>query len=208
MAMKHTGKMKNNGAKVLVAYRTLPGESDSALVVDVARLSDAQHDELMKVVESNQAQTANELADVLSRRYFPDGRQMLTALHTDGRLKKVGTSDVLMTPTTTNTVVLSELNQLIAEQKGVTVDQLAVNETEQTVATAQDTPSSTATEEAPTEVKQDPNAPLTDEDLARQYRSQADAMYKEAKRLRDEAEKLSPTKRKTPAKKKEADVSA
>ena len=206
MAMKHTGKMKNNGAKVLVAYRTLPGESDSALVVDVARLSDAQHDAVMKVVESSQGQDANELADVLSRRYFPDGRQMLTALHTDGRLKKVGTSEVIMTPTNTNTVVLSELNQLIAEQQGTTVDALAVSETEQTVATAEDTP--TSKQEAPTEVRQDPNAPLSDEDLARSYRSQADRLSKEAAALRRQAEELVPTKKKPTAKKKEADVSA
>jgi len=205
MAMKHTGKMKNNGAKVLVAYRTLPGESDSALVVDVARLSDAQHDELMKVVESNQAQTANELADVLSRRYFPDGRQMLTALHTDGKLKKVGTSGVLMTPTTSATVVLSELNQMIAEQKGVTVDQLAVSETEQTVATAKETPS---TPEDIVEPARDPNEPLSDEDLAKSYRSQADRLSKEAAALRRQAEELVPTKKKPTAKKKEADVSA
>jgi hypothetical protein len=206
MAMKHTGKMKNNNAKVLVAYRTLPGESDNALVVDVARLTDAQHDEIMKVVESNQAQSANELADVLSRRYFPDGRQMLMALHTDGRLKKVGTTDVIMTPTPSDTVVLSELNQMIAEQKGVTVDQLAVTETEETIATANEMPTAN-TETAPTEVKQDPNQPLTDEDLAKSYRSQADRLSKEAAALRRQAEELVPTKRKT-AKKSEVDVSA
>jgi len=201
MAMKHTGKMKNNGAKVLVAYRTLPGESDNALVVDVSRLTDAQHDEIMKVVESNQAQTANELADVLSRRYFPDGRQMLMALHTDGRLKKVGTSGVIMTPTASNTVILSELNQMIAEQKGVTVDQLAVSETEETVATAKEMPSTA--EAAPTEVQRDPNAPLTDEDLAKSYRSQADRLSKEAAALRRQAEELVPTKKKTATKKKD-----
>ena len=205
MALKHVGKMKNNNAKVLVAYRTLPGESDNALVVDVARLTDAQHDELMKVVESNQAQTANELADVLSRRYFPDGRQMLNALHTDGRLKKVGTTSVIMTPTNSNTVVLSELNQMIAEQKGVTVDQLAVTETEETVATANEMPTAT-TEPAPTEVQQNPNQPLTDEDLAKSYRSQADRLSKEAAALRRQAEELVPTKKKT-AKKSEVDVS-
>jgi len=205
MALKHTGKMKNNNAKVLVAYRTLPGESDNALVVDVARLTDAQHDEIMKVVESNQAQTANELADVLSRRYFPDGRQMLMALHTDGRLKKVGTTEVIMTPTNSDTVVLSELNQMIAEQKGITVDQLAVTETEETVATAKEMPTATA-EPAPTEVKQDLNQPLTDEDLARSYRSQADRLSKEAAQLRRQAEELVPTKKKT-AKKSEVDVS-
>lgn len=203
--LKHTGKMNNNGAKCLIAYRTLPGESDQALVVDVARLTDAQHDELMKVVESNQAQSANELADVLSRRYFPDGRQMLMALHTDGRLKKVGTSQVTVTPTPSDTVVLSELNQMIAEQKGVTVDQLAVTETEETVATAQDVKSTA--EPAPTQVQQDPNQPLSDDDLAKSYRSQADRLSKEAAALRRQAEELVPTKKKTVTKKKE-DVSA
>jgi hypothetical protein len=202
--LKHTGKMNNNNAKCLVAYRTLPGESDQALVVDVARLTDAQHDELMKVVESDQAQSANELADVLSRRYFPDGRQMLMALHTDGRLKKVGTSQVTMTPTSTNTVVLSELNQMIAEQKGVTVDQLSVTETEETVATAQDV--NPSVQQAPTEVKQDTNAPLSDDDLAKSYRSQADRLSKEAAQLRRQAEELVPTKKK--ATKTKEDVSA
>ena len=40
---------------------------------------------------------------------------------------------------------------------------------------------------------------LSDEDLAAQYRSQADAMFKEAKRLREQAEELVPTKRKKKA---------
>ena len=40
-------------------------------------------------------------------------------------------------------------------------------------------------------------APLTDEQLAAQLRSDADRMYKEAKRLRAEAEDLSPTKKKS-----------
>jgi hypothetical protein len=36
---------------------------------------------------------------------------------------------------------------------------------------------------------------LTGEDLAAQLRSQADALFKEAKRLREQAEELSPTKK-------------
>ena len=36
---------------------------------------------------------------------------------------------------------------------------------------------------------------LSDEDLAASYRSQADRMYKEAKRLREQAEDLVPTKK-------------
>ena len=41
------------------------------------------------------------------------------------------------------------------------------------------------------------NAALSDEDLAASYRSQADRMYKEAKRLREQAEELVPTKKKS-----------
>ena len=44
---------------------------------------------------------------------------------------------------------------------------------------------------------------LDDTTLATQYRSQADALYKEAKRLREQAEELVPTKRKTKASAKE-----
>ncbi len=31
-SLKHVGKMKKAGSKVLVAFRTLPGESNQALV--------------------------------------------------------------------------------------------------------------------------------------------------------------------------------
>ena len=38
---------------------------------------------------------------------------------------------------------------------------------------------------------------ISDEELASSYRSQADALFKEAKALREQAEELVPTKRKT-----------
>ena len=41
------------------------------------------------------------------------------------------------------------------------------------------------------------NQVLTDVDIARSYRSQADAMYKEAARLRKQADELDPPKKKT-----------
>jgi len=45
---------------------------------------------------------------------------------------------------------------------------------------------------------------LTDKDIAKSYRSQADAMYKEAARLRKEADDLDPPQKKA-AKAKEAE---
>lgn len=205
MAYKHVGKMKNNSAKVLVAYRTLPGESDSALLVNVAKLSTAQHDSIMKVVESQQGQAENELGNILARSKFPDGRTMLQSLHTNGQLVKVGTSEVIMTPATGSEIVLSELNQLIAEQKGVTVDQLAIGE-DKPKAEVQEI--AQVNEVKPSQETQQDNGVLTDEDLAKQYRSQADAMFKEAQRLRKQAEELAPTKKKVTAKKEETEVSA
>lgn len=205
MAYKHVGKMKNNSAKVLVAYRTLPGESDSALLVNVAKLSTAQHDSIMKVVESQQGQAENELGNILARSKFPDGRSMLQSLHTNGQLVKVGTSEVIMTPATGSEIVLSELNQLIAEQKGVTVDQLAINE-DKPKAEVQEI--AQVNEVKPSQETQQDSGVLTDEDLAKQYRSQADAMFKEAQRLRKQAEDLAPTKKKATATKEETKVSA
>jgi hypothetical protein len=54
--MKHVGKMKNNGARVAVAFRTIPGDPHSALVIGTNGLADAYHDSLMSLIESEGAQ--------------------------------------------------------------------------------------------------------------------------------------------------------
>src|SRR5210317_1392513 len=115
--IKHIGKLKNTGDKVAVVFRTVPGESNHALVLPTATLRDEYHDALMKMIESDQAQQTNELGEIMFTRTFPDGRPMLTAMQQDGRLRKMPTDTVLMTPTPTNQILLSELNTLIAEQK-------------------------------------------------------------------------------------------
>jgi hypothetical protein len=114
---------------------------------------------------------------------------MLAGLHYYGKLTKVPTSSVEMTPDTKSIVNLAELNQLIATQKGVTVADLALQSDNKTAKPAQ-------APEAQPQVAET-NGVLTDEQLAAQYRSQADALYKEAKRLREQAEELVPTKKKS-----------
>jgi hypothetical protein len=126
--MKHIGKMKNNGAKIVVAYRTLPGDAKSALVVGTQVLMDSHHDSLMNLVQDSSAQQANELADILAVRKFPDGNNMLSWLHSNGHLRKVSTDMVIMTPTAQTSIQLDELNRIIAEQKGVSIEDLAVSD--------------------------------------------------------------------------------
>jgi len=208
--VKHIGRIKNTGVKVLTVFRTLPGESDSALVIQVNQLKDEYHDAIMQMLETDQAQEAFEFGEMLFIRHFPDGRPMLQALQQDGRLQKVSTSNVLMTPTVNAAVALDQLNVLIAEQRNCTVDELC-NFVSGAQANAQAKTNVEKKKEPVTEVtapvveraQAAPNAVLTDSDIAKSYRSQADAMYKEAARLRKEADALDPPKKKVTVKETE-----
>lgn len=199
MALKHIGRMAKTGKKVIVAYRVLPDDADHGLVISTESLDADQHDSLMKLVESNSGQNAYELAEAMSRTTLPDGRNMLAGLHMYGKLTRVPTKDVEMTPDTKSVVNLAELNSVIAEQKGVTVEDLALQPPGAKKEAVKESAAAVNEEAAVEPVQAATDGVLNDEDLARQYRSQADAMYKEAKRLREMAEELVPTKRKTKA---------
>ena len=68
------------------------------------------HDALMNVVQSPEAQEANDVADVLDRRQFNDGSNMLQQLHFDKRIEKVQVALVSLTPTPQDSILLSEVN--------------------------------------------------------------------------------------------------
>lgn len=195
--MKHVGKMKNNSARIAVVYRTLPGEPLSALVVGTAGLPDAYHDALMSLIESEAGQQANELADVLASRRFPDGEIMLQWLHTRGQLKKVPTNLVLMTPNTQTAIALDQVNQAIAESKGIRVEDLAVNDGEKKEARPKE--EIVIAEEITVDTKEQPSleTPVTAADL----RSMADKLFKEAQALRKKADELEPPAKKAKAEK-------
>ena len=206
-SLKHVGKIKNTGAKVLVVFRTLPGESNTALVLPTATLPDVYHNPLMDLVETDMAQESYEFGELMFVKYFPDGRPVLQAMQADGRLQKVSTDSVIMTPTTQNEILLSDLNVLIAEQKNCSIDELCTfvkgykkdDDAPTTVAEVKDL-------EKPAPLKATDNSALSDKDIAKSYRSQADAMYKEAARLRKEADELDPPQKKTAKVKESADA--
>jgi hypothetical protein len=183
--------MASNGRKVVVAYKVVPNEPENAIVVTTENLMAEEHDTLMNLVESAAGQEAEDLATAMARTPLPDGRNMLAAFHTTGKMVKVPTDAVIMTPNTQTKVKLSELNEMIAQQRGVTVADLSLGNT-----------AAPTTESINESVSNDTVEPLesrvlTDEDLAAQYRSQADALYKEAAELRRKAEELVPTKKKS-----------
>jgi hypothetical protein len=199
-SLKHVGRIKATGKKVLVAFRTLPGDAYSALVVPTENMPDEMHNAIINCVESPAAQEAYEFADALDRTQFPDGSRMLPNLHQTGRLIKVSTDQVEMTPTIGVSILLSELNQIIAEQRGVAVDGLAVPMSSNDRAKA----NTTVTEVARSEEVKPPLSETTEsvvtptgtpEEQAKFYRSQADKLAKEAAAMRRMAEELAPTKK-------------
>jgi hypothetical protein len=194
-SLKHVGRIVATNKKVLIAYRTLPGDAYSALVVPTESLSDDYHNAIINLVESPAAQESYEFAEALDRTQFPDGSRMLPSLHSKGRLVKVATSQIEMTPSPGVGILLSELNQIIAEQRGVAVDGLAIKPGSndkvevKEVASVKEMP---ATTDAPTTI---PEATGTAEDQSKFYRSQADKLAKEAAAMRRKAEELVPTKK-------------
>jgi hypothetical protein len=199
--MKHVGKMKNNSARVAVVYRTLPGDPLSALVVGTQGLVDSYHDTLMSILESDQGQQSNELADILAVRKFPDGNVMLGYLHNNGHLKKVPTNMVYMTPDSQTTLPLDQLNKLIADQKGIALEDLAVNDGSQK---SRNTKKVETVEIAQVTNTKEPEK-STFELTPAEMRSRADALYKEAAKLRKEADELDPPKSKKKTKKVEVE---
>ena len=113
--IKHVGK--NGDRKVLVLYREVPGDTHMCLVIYPEILNAAWQDAIQKVVESPIGQAANQLADALHRSLFPDGRPILETLHNERMIKKIRTSDVIMTPGNNATIRLDELNKLVNEME-------------------------------------------------------------------------------------------
>lgn len=197
---KHVGKMKNNSARIAVVYRTLPGDPNSALVIGTNGLTDAYHDSLMSLIDSDAGQQANELADVLAVRRFPDGTVMLQYMHANGHLKKVPTNLVLMTPNSQTLTPLNELNQMIAEQKGVTLEELAVSEEgaaklpkAKEEIKVPDVVVSETKQSAVIESIEETSDPVL---VAKQYRSKADKLSKDAANFRRMADAIDPPKAK------------
>lgn len=204
-ALKHVGRIKGTNKKVLVAYRTLPGDAYSALVVPTENLPDEMHNAIINLVESSTAQEAYEFAEALDRTQFPDGSRMLPALHVQGRLVKVSTDQVEMIPNVSTSMQLSELNQLIAEQRGIAVDELHIAPSSQDKTQVVEVASAKPLANETADVTKTTSSSVADvtvagpndtpEATAKLYRSQADKLAKEAAHYRRLAEELVPTKK-------------
>jgi len=201
--LRHVGKQGDR--KVAIVFREVPGEPHMCLVTYTETLNQHIHDPLVKCIESDIGQNSEHLADALNRTYTKDGRPILQVLHLEGQLKKVQTSQVVMTPAPNQTIRLDELNKILDEmQQG-----------ESAVKRLQEMDQSRGLQDPADVVRrmrgnQNPVTPtgdlLGDASLAKQRLEQAQRMEREAKgllaeaqRLIEEAKSLDPTVAPAPA---------
>ncbi len=113
--LKHIGK--HSDRKVAIVFREVPNEEHMCLIVYPETLPVTVHDSVMRVIESDVGQQAENLGDALFRSLLPDGRPILQTLHSEGMIKKVQTSQIVVTPNASSHVRLDEMNSIIREMK-------------------------------------------------------------------------------------------
>jgi hypothetical protein len=210
--IKHVGKQGDR--KVLVLFRQVPGEDHMCLCIYPETIQVVWQDAIQKVVESDVGQQAEQLADALHRSFLPDGRPILETLHQERMIKKIRTSDIIMTPNNASSIRLDELNKMLNEMKQgeEAVKRLAENDASRGMVApevkraaeakykAEQANKANPEYVAPPVLKAGQDGALSDRDIAANMLAQAKAMevnakamIAEAARMKKDAEKMDPT---------------
>jgi hypothetical protein len=210
--IKHVGK--HGDRKVCVLFREVPGEDHMCLIIYPETIQAVWQDAIQKVLESDVGQQAEQLADALHRSLFPDGRAILETLHQERMIKKVRTSDIIMTPNQASAIRLDELNKMLNEMKlgDAAIKKMAENDASRGMVAPEVKRKAEAEFKASQAAKANPDyvAPpvlnagqqgaLSDRDIAANMLAQAKAMeinakamVAEAARMKKEAERMDPT---------------
>lgn len=196
--IRHIGKIGDR--KIAVVFREVPDEPHMALVVYTETLHAHLHDSLIQCIDSDIGQHSEHLADALNRSYTKDGKIILQVLHTEGMLKKVQTSTVIMTPSSNTTIRLDELNKILddMQQGEKAVERLKELDASRGMQSPVDV--ARRMRENNQSKSNEPVDLLSDASLAQQRLAQAVKMESEAKgllaesaRLREEAKSLDST---------------
>jgi len=206
MAHKHIGQIANTGRRCVVVFREIYDDKGNViddkhcLVFETDTLPDAEHQDLMKIIESEPAQSASELYNVLARTRLGSGIIALNWLVSSQRLRKFPTNNVMLTPDSNTVIGLDKINKIVKmQQSGASQQDIetvlqddtdlpprqinqVVNDVDDSVVVPD-----TATPETGGE------GVLDDAAIATNYIAQAESFEAQAKELREQAIVLDPS---------------
>ena len=199
--IKHVGK--HSSKRVVILFKTVPGEEHMCLVCYTDTLPRHIHDDIMKALESESGQQAKEFADYLFRFTLVDGNNALQTLHKEGMIKKVPTNQVIVTPDSKSNVRLDELNNILKKMSAgeeavaemAALDKGAGMSGKRRTNEGRDmgelrAPANSRSIPANVDNSLSINDVLSDEQLAEQRLTQAQKMQNEARALLAEADRL------------------
>ena len=191
--VKHVGRIKNTDRKCVVVFRYLYDEKgnitdkEQCLVIDVDALPDMFNQAIIDAVNSSEGQNTLNFFEVLARRTFRDGRNMLATMDGTGRLAKYHTNDIIMVPHPAHRISLTELNRELEKLEGVQTEEIATAKTMDTEARGEvDVELTVANNES------SDTGERTPEQEAQMLRFQADRFETQAKEFRAKADAIHP----------------
>lgn len=127
---KHLGVLSSDNAPVVIIFKMVPKEPNNCLVIGPNFLNLNYKDALMRVLEGSDGQAAFDLGNILAKCKFPDGVNMLAFLHEENYIKKMPTKDIIVTfgPDKDGRISLDKLNQLLADDMKISLEDLSVRE--------------------------------------------------------------------------------
>jgi hypothetical protein len=219
-SLKHVGRVKNTGRRCVVVFRELYNDQGkvidehNCLIIESETLPDAEHQDIMQIVESDTMQEASNAFEVFARSRLGNGQTSLAWMHSTGRLRKMPTNNVELTPNTTQVISLDQLNTIVRMQNAgasqADIENVLQDDTDPTARDAKLTESTPATNQnTPSQASSD--GVLSDAEIAQVRLNQAVEFEAQAKELRDQAYNLDPSlkpRRGRPAKKAAAKTKA
>ena len=192
--IKHVGR-NTNGTRLVVVFREIPDDESFCLCVQTDSLPDMYHDQLLHEVNSRDAQATVDLFEVLQRRSFGDGGQMLNTLHSRGMLQKYAVKDITMMPMPNRPVSLTIVNEQIktgtiaSENKETVVDVKEKSSAISDTGVSVDTDAGLVKQTTVTPVNIDSE---NSKEIAEGKLLQARLLEEDAKKMREEAYALDP----------------
>jgi len=230
--LKHVGRVKNTGRRCIVIFREIYNDKghvvddQNCLVVETDSLPDAEHQDILRIVESEPAQATGDVYNIFARQRLTNGTSALKWLADTNRLRKVPTNKIELTPDSRTVLSLDKLNKIVKmQQTGASEEDISRVLQDDTdlpprdasimAETSQQIAQETHDTESPEKPASQPGneGVLNDSEIAQSYISQAEMFERQAKDLRDQAYDLDPSlkpkrSRKTPPKKEPANEKA